>query len=257
MCQRISYVIRRGDTLYNIARKYNTTVPSILLLNPRLNPRNLQIGSTIILCPNTNFFVANGMPVTIMGAENPRPMSTDGMSNQQDLINDMRKAWSQHVYWTRMLLISIAERLADLNDVTENLMQNPADIAEVFSEYYPANVARAISKLLSEHLEIGADIITSLRDGKKNEADELNKKWYINADEMAKTFASINPYYKYDALRQMLYNHLDLTTSEIAMRFSKNYPADISAFNTVENEALDMADYFTYGIMNQFPERFN
>ena len=45
----VAYYIKRGDTLYNIARTNNTTVTAIMNVNPGLNPRNLEIGTKICL----------------------------------------------------------------------------------------------------------------------------------------------------------------------------------------------------------------
>ncbi len=165
-----------------------------------------------------------------------------------ELSQTMRLAWLQHVYWTRMLLISIAERLMDQDAVTKRLLQNPYDIAAIFAGYYPPIVSQQIADLLTEHLQIGAALITALRDGKNDEANALTQQWYDNADKMAEAFASINPFYDYERLRNMLYSHLDLTTQEVSMRLASNFPADIEAFHQVEDEVLTMADYFTNGI---------
>ena len=43
----IRYTIKAGDTLYNIAAAYNTTVEAIMSLNPGLDPYNLMIGQII------------------------------------------------------------------------------------------------------------------------------------------------------------------------------------------------------------------
>ena len=175
---------------------------------------------------------------------------------QFNLIEDMRLAWLQHVYWTRMLLISIADRLNDQSYVTDRLLENPKDIADIFAVYYGKDVANTIDQLLTEHLKIGANLITVLRDGKNEEANILKQQWYQNADKMADAFSGINPYYRREEVRQMLYRHLDLTTQEVAMRLAANYSADIKAFGQVEKEALEMADYFSSGIIRQFPQRF-
>jgi hypothetical protein len=188
--------------------------------------------------------------------QNILPICPD-FDKQITLINQMRLAWEQHVYWTRLLLISIAEKLKDLPETADRLLRNPQDIANIFMPFYGAQAAQTISALLTEHLQIGAKLITALRDNKKEEADALNKEWYINADKMAEAFNSLNPqFYNREELRQMLYKHLELTTKEVAARLAGNYREDIEAFDKVEKEALMMADYFTSGLMKQFPHRF-
>jgi len=239
---QIPYVIQRGDTLYQLARRYGTTVPMILARNPQINPMNLRIGSTVMLC-------GDGGDVMPMPAQ---PQSGKGM----ELSNAMRLAWEQHVYWTRMLLISIAQRLADEPDVTARLLQNPNDIANIFADYYGADAAKTIAQLLTEHLQIGAQLITALRDGQTEQANKLNFQWYQNADKMADAFAGLNSYFSNEDLRKMLYTHLQLTTTEVAQRLAGDYKADITAFGEVEKEAIAMADYFTDGIMKQYPNRF-
>ncbi|MBC8591018.1 LysM peptidoglycan-binding domain-containing protein [Wansuia hejianensis] len=44
-----SYTIKQGDTLYNLARRYNTTVEAIMAVNPGIDPNNLQIGQIICI----------------------------------------------------------------------------------------------------------------------------------------------------------------------------------------------------------------
>lgn len=243
----VSHVIRQGDNLYHLSRYYQTTVQQILAQNPETDPYNLKIGSTVMICPGDGFITQT----------NTNPPSCPNVSMQIGLINDMRLLWEQHVYWTRMLLISIAERLKEQNAVTNRILENPDDIASLFANYYNSGTAKTISQLLTEHLQIGASLITALRDGQTAAANDLNRRWYINADKMADAFSSINPYYSREHVRDMLYSHLDLTKQEVSARLGGNYPLDIEAFDKVEVEALSMADYFTLGLMQQFPQKFN
>lgn len=46
------YTIVAGDTLYSIARRYNTTVQAIVAVNPNIDPNFLRIGQ-IICVPGT------------------------------------------------------------------------------------------------------------------------------------------------------------------------------------------------------------
>ncbi len=243
--QEMTYIILPGDNLYQISRYYRTPVTDILARNPDIDPYNLQVGRKILLCPGEGYTThpQNG---------NPRPDPAAQIALQKE----MRKVWEQHVYWTRMLLISIAERLPDQEATAARLLKNPADIAAVFANYYSPDVANLIAQLLTEHLQIGGALITALRDGNTAEAERLNTLWYQNADQMAEAFSSINPYYDRETMQNMLYEHLDLTTQEVAARLAKNYPADIQAFDRVEQDALSMADHFSQGIMKQFPQRF-
>ncbi|HOV26334.1 MAG TPA: LysM peptidoglycan-binding domain-containing protein [Pseudobacteroides sp.] len=45
----VSYTIKAGDTLYSIARRYDTTVAAIYNLNPGINPIRLLIGPKICI----------------------------------------------------------------------------------------------------------------------------------------------------------------------------------------------------------------
>lgn len=58
------YNIQNFDTLYKLAKKFFSTVDTILIANPEINPTNLKIGSKIII-PYTSFdVISNKVPVT-------------------------------------------------------------------------------------------------------------------------------------------------------------------------------------------------
>ena len=101
--------------------------------------------------------------------------------NQCNLLNEMNIAWMEHILWTRMFLISVAESLADLEPTKARLLENPKDIADIFRRYYGANVANIIEKLLTEHLVIGGDLIVALKNGNPQLAQELKAR--VEADE--------------------------------------------------------------------------
>lgn len=176
--------------------------------------------------------------------------------NQVNLLEMMNVAWLEHIFWTRLLLISIAEDLKDLDATRTRLLENPMDIANIFRMYYGNNNARTIQDLLTEHLVIGEKLIVALKNNNQTLSKALNDEWYRNADEMAEAFSSINPFYSKEQLRKMLYEHLKLTSDEVAARLRKDYTADIKAFDMVQKEILMMSHFFVSGIVRQFPNLF-
>lgn len=235
----ILHTIRPRDTLYNLALQYGTTVQNIIDTNMTLNPYDLRVGQQIYIYPdnaqNTSYWVS---------------------MNQVQLLQQMNLVWEQHIMWTRMLLISIAENLNDLDATQARLLRNPKDIADVFRRYYGIVVANKIQQLLTEHLSIGKDLIVALKNKNQEEATKLNTKWYQNADEMAEAFSSINLFYPKEEIRNMLYEHLRLTTNEVNNRLQGNYMADINSYDMVQKEILKMSQFFVNGIVRQFPNLF-
>lgn len=173
-----------------------------------------------------------------------------------NLLTLMNLAWEQHIMWTRMLLISIADNLGDLDATRARLLQNHKDIVNIFRRHYGNNVANKIERLLTEHLEIGERLIVALKNNNKRLVAELDAKWHKNADEMADFFSSINPYYSREMLKKMFYEHLNLTYEEVNARLKRDYRADIRAFDKVQQEILDMSEFFVNGIVKQFSNLF-
>lgn len=235
----ILYTIRPGDTLYNLAMQYGTTVQNIIDSNMALNPYNLRVGQQIYIYPND--------------MQNPSYWVS---MNQVQLLKQMNLVWEQHIIWTRMLLISIAENLKDLEATQARLLRNPKDIADVFRRFYGNAVANRIQQLLTEHLTIGKDLIVALKNKNQEEAKRLNTKWYQNADEMAEAFSSINPFYPREEIRNMLYEHLRLTTNQVNNRLQGNYAEDINSYDMVQKEILRMSQFFVNGIVRQFQNLF-
>ena len=221
----ILYVIRPGDTLFNLANKFGVTVQDIINSNLALDPYNLRVGQQIYIYPRltSNYWWS---------------------IRQVDLLKRMNLAWEQHIMWTRMLLISSADNLKDLDATEKRLLQNPKDIADIFRKYYGNAFANRIENLLTEHLTIGKNLIVALKNNNQKLAKELTDNWYKNADDMAEAFSSINPFYSKEKVQDMLYDHLELTTDEVTARLRKDYSADIEAFNNVQQEVLKMSQYF-------------
>lgn len=172
--------------------------------------------------------------------------------NQISLITTFRKLWEQHIMWTRSFIISTAAELGDLEYVTQRLLRNPTDFANVLRNYYGADKAKRFENLLRDHLLIAASLVNNAKSGNKDGVAEDRKKWYKNADEITIFLSEINTYWSMRKFRTLLYSHLKMTEDEAVFRLNNKYPLDIMIYNSIQSEAMKMADFMSYGIIHQF-----
>lgn len=170
---------------------------------------------------------------------------------QVDLENQLRKLWVQHVYWTRFFIISTAANLGDLQPVANRLLRNPEDFAQLFKPLYGEKIARQFQELFTMHLLIAAELVNAAKNQQAEKVAEARYKWYKNAEDIAEFLAFINPCWNKAEWRNMLFKHLEMTETEATLRLQGNYEKDILVFDSIEVEALKMADYMSCGIIKQ------
>ncbi|NMA24378.1 MAG: LysM peptidoglycan-binding domain-containing protein [Clostridiales bacterium] len=233
------YTIKPGDTIYAIASEYQTTVSEILASNPGLTPYNLIVGQQIII---------------------PAPSRAPdwaGISiNEMKLINTLRSLWEQHVAWTRMAIVSAEAGSPDLRFTVDRLLRNPSDMADALRPLYGDQKADTFGRLVYEHLSIALQLVNAAKAGNTQAARDAEQRWYQNADKIAAYLNTINPYINKDDFRRMFHTHLALTKDEAVNRLNRNYARDIALYDRIENQALEMADMMSEGIVRQFPNMF-
>lgn len=167
---------------------------------------------------------------------------------QVDLMNEFNLLWLQYVYWTRLFLISDINDLDDVQAVTNRLLRNPKDFALVFRRYYGLEKANQFENLLTQHLVLAAQLVDAAKAGNTNSVNDIRKKWYKNADDIANFLSQINPYWSESEWKKMLYEH----EKEATQLLTKEYVMSIATFDEIEKQALTMANNMAMGIIKQF-----
>ena len=168
------------------------------------------------------------------------------------LSNTFRRLWSEHVLWTRFFIVSTTFSLPDLPVVTQRLLRNPVDFANVLRPFYGTQIAARFEELLTEHLVIAAQLVNAAKAGDTAEVEILRRKWYANAEEIACFLAQINPFWSEREWRDLLFDHLCMTEAEAVEMLSGQYEESIREFDAIQAEALVMADVMSCGIIKQF-----
>ncbi len=176
--------------------------------------------------------------------------------SQEDLKQKMRELWAEHIIWTRLFIMSVADNTTDKPVVTSRLLKNYDDMATAMKSYYGSENGTKFGDLVKEHLLVAASLVEAAKAGNSTAATNAEKKWYENADKIAAFENGINPNWDNSTMKAMWHDHLKLTKDEAVARLTKNYPADISAFDQIQTQANSMADSMAEGIIKQFPDRF-
>ena len=171
---------------------------------------------------------------------------------QINLMNELRKLWEEHVAWTRLFIVSALAGLPDLDAATKRLLRNPSDFANVLEIFYGRQKADTFRSLLEDHLKIAASIVENAKQQNMKAVEQYTKLWYSNADQLAAFLAGINPCWSEDEWKNLLHDHLRMTTDEVMARISGEFIKDAIIFDMIEEEALAMADVMAAGMIRQF-----
>ena len=168
--------------------------------------------------------------------------------------DEWRKLWEDHITWTRVVIIGILDGLPGTEAYTGRLLQNYEDMEAALKPYY-GDEAEVLGVLIQDHLLIAAQILTALKNDQPTDA--LVASWYANGNDIAVQMNKMNPkYWPLAETQQMWKEHLDATLAEALHHFQGNFTAEVADYDKVHDMALEMADFISDGVMQQFPKQF-
>ena len=178
--------------------------------------------------------------------------SSCSSSSDTDLLKSMYKLWAEHVVWTRLFIMASFNDAPNLKLVTNRLLKNQIDLGNSIVPYYGGTAGSKLTSLLREQVMLQMDIVESLKVKDDDMKDRSVSLWYKNADALSDFLGSLNPYFSKQMLRDMLNDHMKLTTQEIMAQYNRDWQEDIASFDEIFDQVLMMADNLTAGINKQF-----
>ena len=158
--------------------------------------------------------------------------------------------------WTRRYIIAAVADQPDAQAAAARLMKDQEDIGAAVASFYGKPAGDRLTGLLKEHISIAVDIIKFAKAGDRTSQQQADAKWHRNGEAIADFLSQANPNWPRQTLVDMMNTHLSTTTDEVVARLTKNWDADVRAFDQVYNHILVMADALSDGIIKQFPEKF-
>lgn len=168
----------------------------------------------------------------------------------------MRTLWTDHVVWTRNYIVAAIAGDPGASAVATRLLRNQEDIGNAIKPYYGDAAGAKLTELLKQHITIAVDLVAAAKAGDQAKLADADRRWHANAADLAGFLAGANPNWPKDAMLAMLNEHLRLTTEEATSRLQKRWSDDVTNYDRIFAQAMQMADELTSGIVKQFPNRF-
>jgi hypothetical protein len=205
-----------------------------------------------------NFLLAAALllpmvPALLLSPAPPAAAATSAL----DFRNSMRRAWEEHIVWTRLAIVAILDDAPEQEAAVTRLLQNQADIGNAIKPYYGDAAGAQLTALLREHITGAAALLTAAKAGDPDQINAASAAWYANGDEIAAFLHNANPrHWPLPTLQDLMQMHLDQTLAEALAHQRQDYAADVAAYDAIHAHILMMADALSTGIIRQFPDRF-
>lgn len=168
----------------------------------------------------------------------------------------LRKLWSDHVIWTREYIVAAVAGTPDADAAASRLLRNQDDIGAAIVPYYGQAAGDELTRLLRDHIMIAVDLVAAARQGDDDAFAQHDARWSANAREIAHFLAGANPHWPEADVNDLLALHLKLTKDEAVARLTKDWTADVKAFDDIFTEIMVLADAIHDGLAAQFPDKF-
>lgn len=244
-CQnRIVYTVQEGDSLYQLARQYHTTVTELILGNPGINPYNLQIGMKMYICPGEEY--REPIPQNPMGMSNSsgnRPnmnLPDMGMSNPSENrpnMNSPDMGMSNppenrpNMNPPDMSMPNLPENRPNADDKTENERENMLENE------------REAMRLAWLDLIYWTRMYLMSVDAESDDRQSIEERVLQAADEITDVFAEALPIAATRQLRNLLAGHVELTNELIRQgkeRDTEDYDALIREWYANANQLAEL-----------------
>jgi len=171
---------------------------------------------------------------------------------QMNLINTLRKFWFELPMWRRDYLVSYAANLGDVEILGNKLYNMPTEIGDVLEAFLGNTIARKIEGMIREQIVIGAQIMFEEKEDNIEAINENTTRLYQNVDQMAAYLAQINPYWDEQTWKNLLYDYYRTSLLEMVTVLAKKYQESVILYESMEDQALNIADYMVEGLIPYF-----
>jgi len=204
-------------------------------MNPAINPYNLQVGTNLKIC---------------MGETESQP--TRPQMSERQLWMDMRGALATNGNLSKLYMDSVVFDTPDRNAVMTRLEQTPDEITDIFNMFYSDEDADTMRRLWQDSVSQVEQMADAVRRSDEQAAGEAAVNMQNEASELASVLSNGNPAYNRQDLERMMMTQANAAREEMNLMMDGRYPQALMVYEDAADQRMNMADYLTDGLIQNF-----
>ena len=161
-----------------------------------------------------------------------------------------QRLWMDYFFWLRYYINSLMLDQSGLSYAASRALRNAADFAGFFAQFYGEAASDRLEELLNQHVLILSEITTTIRSGQDYSA--LRETFYQNANDIARFFAELNPYWDEETWRRLLHARYDVEEMLIRRLGNRDFEGATTLYDYGYNVVQRIASYMIEGLARQF-----
>lgn len=179
--------------------------------------------------------------------------------------SQVRTQFEAYLIYVRDYVVSVFNGGEDTAAIEQRIIKQANAIAQLLEPYYGAEIAAAAEAKLLDYTKHVLAVLQAMRSGSGISEAELKLKQTI--EDVAGTFASVNPRWSAPVVSEHLTKFADAVVKQGIARKSKDWAADLEALTRARVCLLNgnyetvpayhsFAEIFSKGVISAFPDRF-
>ena len=162
------------------------------------------------------------------------------------------RLWMDFFFWLRYYITSLMLDQSGLSTAASRAFRNASDFSEFLSQFYGEAASARGEELLNQHILILSEIATTIRSGQDYSA--LRETFYQNADDIARFFAEMNPYWDEETWRGLLHARYDVEEILIMRLYNRDIEGATTLYDYGYSVVQEIASYMAEGLSRQFQQ---
>lgn len=160
----------------------------------------------------------------------------------------LRKIFTDHVVYTRFVIVDILEDLVNTTADLDRLMQNQEDIGNFLLPYIGSTNAEFVTSLFKEHIRLAGEAVKALKTSDRGKLMRVTDAMIANIDQISDLLRSFNPT-KLADVDQMMRIHVQQVLETALAQSQHDSEGVVKIFDAGINHMLRIADTIVNALM--------